>query len=175
MATVSLVLHISLVPTVRNLTERLPPPLFAPMKVLLLHQRFLSRYWTQLPTKKPFYLAIYPSGKQLNWKSRKYSCLRHFKFWVIYRLYFTNVGDNEQLKDLHSAPNIVQVIKSRRMRRAGHVAGMGERRGVYRVLVGKSEGMGPLGRPRRRWKDNIKTDLQKVGCGGCGLDRAGSG
>ena len=49
---------------------------------------------------------------------------------------------------------------------AGHVARMGERRGVYRILVGKPEGRIPLGRPRRRWEDNIKTDLQKLGCGG---------
>jgi len=59
----------------------------------------------------------------------------------------------------------VRVIKSRRMRRAGHVVRMGEARGVYRVLVGKTEGKRPLGRPRRRWVDNIRTDLQKVGCG----------
>jgi len=52
------------------------------------------------------------------------------------------------------------------MRWTGHVASLGERRGVYRVLVGKPEGKGPLGRPRRRWKDNIKMDLQAVGCGG---------
>ena len=58
---------------------------------------------------------------------------------------------------------------------AGHVARMGERRGVYRVLVGKPEGKRPLGRPRCRWQDNIKMDLQEVGCGGYGLDRAGSG
>ena len=59
----------------------------------------------------------------------------------------------------------MRVIKSRRMRRAGHVVRMGEARGVYRVLVGKTEGKRPLGRPRRRWVDNIRTDLQKVGCG----------
>ena len=58
------------------------------------------------------------------------------------------------------------MIKPRRMRCAGHVAGMGERKGVYRVLVGKPEGKRPLGRPRRRWEDNIKIDLQEVGCGG---------
>jgi len=58
------------------------------------------------------------------------------------------------------------VIKSRRMRWAGHVARMGERRGVYRVLVGKPEGKRPLGRPRRRWEDNMKMDLQEVGCVG---------
>jgi len=60
----------------------------------------------------------------------------------------------------------VWVIKSRRVRWAGHVARMGERRGVYSVLVGKPEGKRPLGRLRRRWEDNIKMDLQEVGCGG---------
>ena len=72
---------------------------------------------------------------------------------------------NEELKGLYSSPNIVRVIKSRRMRWAGHAARMGEGRGVYRVLVGKSEGKRPLGRPRRRWEDNIRMDLQEVGCG----------
>ena len=57
------------------------------------------------------------------------------------------------------------VIKSRRMRWAGHVARMGEEMGVHRVLVGKPEGKRPLGRPRRRWVDNIRMDLQEVGCG----------
>jgi len=63
------------------------------------------------------------------------------------------------LNDLYCSPNIVGVIKSRRMRWAGHVARMGERRGFYRVLVGESEGKRPFGRPRRRWEDNIKMDL----------------
>jgi len=71
---------------------------------------------------------------------------------------------NEALNDLYSSPNIVQVIKSRRMRWAGHVARMGEERGMYRVLVGEPEGRRPLGRRRRRWADNIITDLQEVGC-----------
>jgi len=68
----------------------------------------------------------------------------------------------EELRDIYSLPNIVQVVKSR-MRWAGHVACMGEGRGVHRVLVGKPEGKKPLGRPRRRWEDNIKMDLQEVG------------
>jgi len=72
---------------------------------------------------------------------------------------------NEELNDLYSLPNILRVIKSRRMRWAGHVARMGEERGVYRVLVGKPEERRPLGRPRRRCVDNIRLDLQEVGCG----------
>jgi len=72
---------------------------------------------------------------------------------------------NEELNDLYSSPNIVRVIKSRRMRWVGHVARMGEERGVYRALVGKPEGKIPLGRPRRRWVNNIRMDFQEVGCG----------
>jgi hypothetical protein len=72
---------------------------------------------------------------------------------------------NEELDDLYSSNNIVWVIKSRRMRWAGHVMRMGKGRGVYRVLVGKPEGKRPLGRPRRRWEDNINMDLQEVRCG----------
>jgi hypothetical protein len=71
---------------------------------------------------------------------------------------------NEELNDLYSLPNIVRVVKSRRIRWAGHVARMGEERGVYRVLVGKYEGKRPMGRPRLRWEGNIKMDLQEVGC-----------
>jgi hypothetical protein len=74
---------------------------------------------------------------------------------------------NEELNDLDSLPNIVRVVKSSRLRWAGHVARMGEGRGVHRVLVAKPEGKRPLGRPRRRWEDNLKRDLQEVG-GGCG-------
>jgi len=73
---------------------------------------------------------------------------------------------NEELNDLYSSPSIVWMIKSRRMRWVGHVASMRDRRGVYRVLVGKPEGKKPLGRPRLRWEDNIKMYLQEVGCGG---------
>jgi len=70
----------------------------------------------------------------------------------------------EELNDLYFSPNIVRVMKSRRMRWAGHVARMRERRCIYRVLVGKPERKIPLGRPRRRWEDNIRMDLQEVGC-----------
>jgi hypothetical protein len=69
---------------------------------------------------------------------------------------------------LYSSPNSVGVNKSRIMRGAGHVTRMGERRDVYRILVRKPEGKRPLGRPRRRWEDNIKTDLLEVGFGGMG-------
>jgi len=72
---------------------------------------------------------------------------------------------NEELSDLYSSPNIVRVIKSRRIRWAGHVARMVEESGMYRVLVRKPEGKRTLGRPKRRWVDNIRMDLQKVGCG----------
>ena len=69
---------------------------------------------------------------------------------------------NEEHRDLYSLPNIVRVVKLRRMRWAGHVAHLGEGRVVHRVLVGKHEGKRPLGRPRFRWEDNIKMDLQEV-------------
>ena len=114
--------------------------------------------------------------------------LRVFKNMVLRRIFGPRsdevTGDwrrlhNEELNDLYSLPNIVWVIKSRRMRWAGHVACMGER-GVYRVLVGKPEGRRQLGRPRRRWVDNIRMDLQEMGCGymdwiGLAQDREGGG
>jgi hypothetical protein len=67
---------------------------------------------------------------------------------------------NEELNDLYSSPNIIRVIKSRRMTWAGHVACMGEKRGAYRILVGRPEGRRPPGRPRRRWEDNIKMEFK---------------
>jgi hypothetical protein len=73
---------------------------------------------------------------------------------------------NEKLNYMYCSHNIVWVIKSRRMRWAGHVARIRDRRGVHRILVRKREGKRPLGRPRRRWEDNTKMDLQEVGCGG---------
>jgi hypothetical protein len=83
---------------------------------------------------------------------------------------------NEELRDLYTSPSIIRIIKSKRMRQAGHVARMGEKRNAYRLLVGKSEGKGPLGRPRRRCVDNISMDLGEVGwsdvdCIGLAQDR----
>jgi hypothetical protein len=73
---------------------------------------------------------------------------------------------NEELDNLYYSSNIIWLKKSRRMGWAEHAARMGERRGVYRILVGKPEGKSLLGRPRFRWGDNIKMDLSEVGCGG---------
>jgi hypothetical protein len=73
---------------------------------------------------------------------------------------------NDELHSLYSSPNIVRVIESRRMRWAGQMARMGEGRGVYRVLVGRPEGKKPLGKPWRRWEDNIRLDLREIGVGG---------
>ena len=71
---------------------------------------------------------------------------------------------NSELHALYSSPNIIRNLKSRRLRWAGHVARMDQTRNAYRVLVGKSEGKRSLGRPRRRWENNIKFDLREVGC-----------
>jgi len=70
---------------------------------------------------------------------------------------------NEEFHDLNASPNIIRVIKSRRVRRAGHVTRMGDRRGAYRFLMGRPDGKRPLGKPRPRGEDNIKMDLQDVG------------
>jgi hypothetical protein len=72
---------------------------------------------------------------------------------------------NEELRDLYSSPSVIIIIKSGRMRWAGHVARMGEKRNAYRLLVGKPEGKRPIGRPRRRWVDNIRMHLGEVGWG----------
>jgi hypothetical protein len=72
---------------------------------------------------------------------------------------------NEELRNLYSSPDIIRLVKSRRMRWAGHVARMGAERKVYKVLVGKPEGRRPLGRPRRRWEDGIRLDLREIGLG----------
>jgi hypothetical protein len=85
---------------------------------------------------------------------------------------FVNISDvswrklHNELHSLYSSPNIVRLIKSRSMRWAGHVARMREGRSVYRVLVGRTERKRPLGRPRRRWEDNIKMDFREIGIDG---------
>jgi hypothetical protein len=82
---------------------------------------------------------------------------------------------SEELRNLYSSPNIIRQTKSRRMRWAGHVARMGEdKRKVYKVLVSNPEGKRPLGRPRRRWEDGIRTDLRESGWGQCRVDPVGS-
>jgi hypothetical protein len=73
---------------------------------------------------------------------------------------------NEELHNLYCSQNIIRIIKSRRMRWAGHVARMEEKRNEYRILMGKQEGKRPLGRPRRRWEANINMDLREIGWGG---------
>jgi hypothetical protein len=80
----------------------------------------------------------------------------------VYHFFFKKKLHNDELHSLYSSSNIVRVIKSRRMRWAGHVARVGEGRGVYRVLVGRPEGKRPLGRHRRWWEDNIKLDLREI-------------
>jgi hypothetical protein len=98
--------------------------------------------------------------------------LRMFENRVLKKIFGTQRDDitgewrrlhSEELYDLYSSPNIIRVIKSRKMRWAGHVTRMGEGRGAYRILVVLPEGRRPLGRPRRRWEDNIKMDLQAAG------------
>jgi hypothetical protein len=88
--------------------------------------------------------------------------LGHDQF--LYNSLFINATINEELHNLYFSPN--RMIKSRRMRWAGHVARMGETRNAYRILVEKHEGKRPLGRPKRRWVDNIKMDLREIGWDG---------
>jgi hypothetical protein len=104
--------------------------------------------------------------------------LRVFEDRVLRRIFGPKTDDvtgrcrklhNEELHNLYSSPNINRMIKSRRMRWSGHVAQMEEKRNAYRTLVGMPEGKRPLGRPRRRWVDNIKMDLREIGWGGGGF------
>ena len=90
--------------------------------------------------------------------------MEEINYCYYYYYYYYYYYINEKLNDLYSSPNMARVIKSRRW--AGHVARMRERRGVYRVWVGKPEYKRPLGRTRSRWEDNIKMYVQEVGCGG---------
>jgi hypothetical protein len=102
---------------------------------------------------------------------REYQRLRMFKNRVLRRIFGPKRDKatrewrrlhNEEFNDLYSSRNIIRVIKSRRMRWAGHIACMGEGRGACRILVWRPEGRRPLGRPRHRWEDNIKMDLQDI-------------
>jgi len=101
--------------------------------------------------------------------------LRVFENRVLGRIFGPNRNEvkgewrklhKEEFNDLYSSPTSVRVIKSRRIKWAGHVACMRQRRGVYRVFVGKYEGKRPFARPSFRWEDNIKMNLQEMGCGG---------
>ena len=107
--------------------------------------------------------------------------LRVFESRVLRRVFGPNRDEvtgewrklhNEELRDVYSLPNIVRVVKSRRMRWAGHVVRIVKGRDVHRVLVGKPEGNRPLGRPGCRWENNIKLDLQEVGGGGNWMELA---
>jgi hypothetical protein len=116
-----------------------------------------------------------------NWSlTLKEECrLRVFEDRVLRRIFEPNRDEvtrewgrlhNKELYALYSSPNIIRVMKSRRLRWAVHVERMWERRGAYRAAVGKPEKWRPHGRPRRRWEDNIKMDLRNVGLGGGGMD-----
>jgi hypothetical protein len=93
--------------------------------------------------------------------------LRVFESRLLRRIFGSKTGEwrklhNEELRDLYSSPSIIRIIKSKRMRWAGHVAHMVENRNSYRLLVGTREGKSPLGRPRCRWVDNIRMDLGEM-------------
>ena len=113
-------------------------------------------------------------GKRVDRKwYRLYTCIRFTFFSHRLMSKFVSEGHktvkikrHNELNDLYCSPSIVRVIRSRILGWNGQAARMGERRGIYRVLVGKHEGKRPLGRPMRRWKDNTKMHLQDVGCGG---------
>jgi hypothetical protein len=101
----------------------------------------------------------------LSFQDGDIQCNSYTEFRVLRRVFGPKTDEvtgewrklHNELNDLYSLPNIVRVVKSRRMRWTGHVARMGEGRGVHRVLVGKPEGKRPFGRPRRRWEDNVNT------------------
>jgi hypothetical protein len=103
---------------------------------------------------------------------REENRLRVFENRVLRRIYGPKSDEviggwrklhNEELHNLYCSPSIIRITKLRRMRWVGHVARMGEKRNAYKILVGKPEGKRPLGRPRRRWEDNIRIDLREIG------------
>ena len=139
------------------------------LRIKNISDKFVDNVKTHISFLIIFPLKVFPFSLTLR-EERK---LRVFENMVRRRIFGPRSEEvtgewrklhNEQLYDLYSSPNNVRVIKSRRMRWAGHVASMGEEMGVYRAFVGKPEGRRPLGRPRRRWVDNIRMDLQEVGC-----------
>jgi len=138
---------------------------------ILLSSRLLSKH-TKIKIYRTVILPVVlyecETWSLTLWEERR---LKVFENKVLRRIFGAErdkvTGEWRKLhSDLYCSPNIVRLIKSRRIRWAGHVARMGKRRDVYTVLVGKPEGKRPLGRPRRRWEDNIKMDLQEVECGG---------
>jgi hypothetical protein len=141
---------------------------------IVLSSRLISK---NLKTKiyKTIILPFVPYGcETLSLTLREEHRLRVFENRVLRRIFGPEREEdgswrklhNDELHSLYSSPNIVRVIKSRRMAWAGHVARLGEGRGVYRVLIGRPEYKSPLGRPRRRWEDNIKMDLREIGIDG---------
>jgi hypothetical protein len=104
-------------------------------------------------------------------KLREEHRLRVFENRVLWRLFVPKRDEatgvwrklhNEELRNLDSSSSVIRIIKSRRMGLAGHVASTGENRNTFRILLGKPEGKRPLGRPRRRWVDNIKIDIREI-------------
>jgi hypothetical protein len=104
-------------------------------------------------------------------QGRELVCREVFENWVLRRIFGPKRDEviggwrnlhNKELHNLYCSPSMIRIIKSRRMRWTGHVARMGEKRNAYRILVGKQEGKIPLGRPRRRWEDNISMDLREI-------------
>ena len=100
-------------------------------------------------------------------RESRITCTKLLAFYKVFLMlhWLCHGIQNINLNDLYSSPNVVRVIKSRRMMMGCACGAYGEERGVYRVLVGKPGGKEPLGRPRRRWVDNIRMNLQEVGCG----------
>jgi hypothetical protein len=138
----------------------------------LLPARLLSKN-TKIRVYRTIILPVVLCGcETLSLTLREERRLRVFENRVLKRIFGPKRNEatgewrrlhNEELNDLYSSPKIIRVIKSRRMRSAGHVARMGEESVSYRILVGRPEGRRPLGRPRRKWDDNIKMDLEEVG------------
>jgi hypothetical protein len=139
-----------------------------------LSSRLLSRN-VKVKTYKTIILPVVLYGcKTWSLTLREQHRLRVFENRILRRIFGPKRDEmtgewrklhNEELHNLYSSPDIIRQIKSRRMRCAGHVARMEEKRKVYKVLVGKSEGKRPLGRSRRRWEDRVRMDLREIGLG----------